>query len=77
MPYQSRTPLFNSIIQAAPLAGSNSHFFSTSSTRNLPSSTATPRGRASLAAAVVVGCVIDYELWTLYGAKYFGGKGEE
>ncbi|RYC59443.1 hypothetical protein CHU98_g6765 [Xylaria longipes] len=36
----------------------------------------TPRGRASIAAVVAVGCVIDYELWTLYGVKYFG-KGEE
>ncbi|KAI0408409.1 hypothetical protein F4802DRAFT_594345 [Xylaria palmicola] len=32
----------------------------------------TPRGRASLAAVAIVGCVVDYELWALYGAKYFG-----
>ncbi|KAI0811731.1 hypothetical protein GGR55DRAFT_677953 [Xylaria sp. FL0064] len=87
MPYQSQAPLFHSIMQAAPLAGNKSHFSTGSPRNlPLSSSTsaaaapnagflrrlaATPRGRASLAAAVVVGCVIDYELWTLYGAKYF------
>ncbi|RWA14825.1 hypothetical protein EKO27_g263 [Xylaria grammica] len=90
MPYQPNTPLLNSIPRAAALARKTR--FSTPSYRGLASAAtpstpgpnpgflrrlaSTPRGRASLAAAAVVGCVVDYELWTLYGAKYFGGKGE-
>lgn len=31
----------------------------------------TPRGRATLAAVLLVGVAVDYELWTLYGSKYF------
>ena len=38
---------------------------------------ATPRGRAGLVAAAVVGGVIDYELWTLYRSGYFGGRKTE
>ncbi|KAI0968181.1 hypothetical protein F4678DRAFT_443560 [Xylaria arbuscula] len=89
MPYRSNITLFSnpSIAQTARLAG-KSHSYSTTTGSNLASATtpnagflrrlaATPRGRVSLAAAVVVGCVLDYELWVLYGAKYFGGKGEE
>ncbi|GAW13895.1 hypothetical protein ANO14919_032860 [Xylariales sp. No.14919] len=90
MPYQPNPPLLNSIPRAAALARKTR--FSTPSYRGLASTAtpstpgpspgllrrlaSTPRGRASLAAAAVVGCVVDYELWTLYGAKYLGGKGE-
>ncbi|KAI1429788.1 hypothetical protein F5Y12DRAFT_725444 [Xylaria sp. FL1777] len=87
MPYQPNAPLLSPTKRAAALAG-ESHF-STSGTAsatsaapkdaglNLRRVAATPGGRAFLAAAVVVGCVIDYELWTLYGAKYFSGKGQQ
>ncbi|KAI1132802.1 hypothetical protein F5Y10DRAFT_230155 [Nemania abortiva] len=90
MPYQPNTPLFNPIMRAArPSTPVMRAPFSTTSHRGLANATptaagqntgflrrmaSTPRGRVSLAAAVVVRCVIDYELWTLYGAKYFGGK---
>ncbi|KAI0459211.1 hypothetical protein F5B21DRAFT_499837 [Xylaria acuta] len=88
MAYHPNTSLFDSIMHGAP--ASKSHFSTTTSHRATSTTTtstptqnpgflrrlaSTPRGRASLAAAVMVSCVVDYELWTLYGAKYFG-KGE-
>ncbi|KAK5626457.1 hypothetical protein RRF57_002172 [Xylaria bambusicola] len=85
MPYNLPTP------RPTPFATKLSRSFfpppyrsaSTSTSTSKPTTTgllrrlaATPRGRAGLAAAALVGCVVDYELWTLYGAKYFSGKGQ-
>ncbi|KAI0103008.1 hypothetical protein GGR51DRAFT_525349 [Nemania sp. FL0031] len=90
MPPQSNTTIFNSIMRAAsPTTAARKTHFSTTSYRGLANATptapvqtsgvlrrlaATPRGRVSIAAAVIIGCAIDYELWTQYGSKYFAGK---
>ncbi|TRX92326.1 hypothetical protein FHL15_006712 [Xylaria flabelliformis] len=81
MHYHPNSPLFNSVMRAMPTSKSD---FSTTTTTPTPTQNtsflrriaSTPRGRASLAAVVVVGCVLDYELWTLYGTKYFGKEGQ-
>ncbi|KAI0863986.1 hypothetical protein F4860DRAFT_466602 [Xylaria cubensis] len=80
MHYHPNTPLFNLVMRAMPTGKSD---FSTTTTPTPTQNTnflrrmaSTPRGRASLAAVVVVGCALDYELWTLYGAKYFGKEGQ-
>jgi hypothetical protein len=37
----------------------------------------TPRGRATIGAVVVLGTIVDYEIWSLYGASWFSGKGKQ
>ncbi|KAI1369791.1 hypothetical protein F5Y08DRAFT_291365 [Xylaria arbuscula] len=90
MPFQLHTP-HPTLYAAKPASSSsNTTFRSLSTAPNATVSAAatqrqpgflrrlaaTPRGRVALTAVVLGGCVIDYELWTLYGAKYFTGKGQ-